>query len=190
VLPERLEAYKQLDVLEEIATQCGISRAVAEANNEHSGGAQYLLKNIDAIFWEKVLRDCITIRSYLLNINKLYFKDESAGFQSWCADMWAVLWTIWFRGGVTKNLPEMEFSWSSDPIDKVHRLGILHNAGIVNKNMGDYPAFYKGEYINGNDPFTDPHLELVFNDSRAQEKGTHYYVEQMMKLKFKYKLNY
>jgi len=190
VLPERLEAYKELDVLEELSTQCGISRVIAEANNDHSGGAQYLLKNIDVIFWEKVLRDCITIRSYLLNINRLYFKDESAGFQSWCADMWAVLWAIWYRGGVTKNLPEMEFSWSSDPIDKVHRLGILHNAGIVNKDMGDYPAFYKGEYHMGKDPFQDPHLELVFNDARAQKKGTHYYVEQMMKLKYKYKLNY
>jgi hypothetical protein len=124
VLPERLDAYKQIDVLDDLAKLCGISREMAEDNNEHSGGAQYLLKNIDAIFWEKVLRDCITIRSYLLNINKLYFKDESAGFQSWCADMWAVLWTIWYRGRETKNLPEMEFSWSSDPIDKVHRLGI------------------------------------------------------------------
>jgi hypothetical protein len=190
VLPDKLEAYKKLDVLAQATEMCGITREIAEANNDHSGGAQYLLKNIDGAFWEKVLRDCISIRTYLLNINRLYFKDEDSGFQSWCADMWAVLWALWFRGAETKNIPELEFSWSSDPIDKVHRLGILHNAGIVSNDMGDYPAFYKGHYHIGADPFQDPHLEYVYNDERAKGKGTHYYVEQMIKLKEKYNLNY
>lgn len=190
VLPDKLEAYKKLDVLAQATEMCDITREIAEANNDHSGGAQYLLKNIDGAFWEKVLRDCISIRTYLLSINRLYFKDENSGFQSWCADMWAVLWALWFRGAETKNIPELEFSWSSDPIDRVHKLGILHNAGIVNKDMGDYPAFYKGEYHTGSDPMLDPHLEYVLNDSRAQQKGTHYYTEQLIKLKNKYNLNY
>ncbi len=190
VLPDRIHGYKKIDVLGELATQCGISREIAEKNNDHSGGAQYLLKNIDAIFWEKVLRDCITIRTYLTHINRLYFENESKGFQSWCADMWAVLWAIWYRGGVTKNLPEMEFSWASDPIDKVKRLGIFHNAGIVSKDMGEYPAFYKGAYHTGGDPTKDEHLEFVYNSPTAQQRGTHYYTEQLMKLKHKYKLNY
>ena len=190
VLPDKLEAYKKLDVLAQATEMCDITREIAEANNDHSGGAQYLLKNIDGAFWEKVLRDCISIRTYLLSINRLYFKDENSGFQSWCEDMWAVLWALWFRGAETKNIPELEFSWSSDPIDRVHKLGILHNAGIVNKDMGDYPAFYKGEYHTGSDPMLDPHLEYVLNDSRAQQKGTHYYTEQLIKLKNKYNLNY
>ena len=190
VLPDKLEAYKKLDVLAQATEMCDITREIAEANNDHSGGAQYLLKNIDGAFWEKVLRDCISIRTYLLSINRLYFKDENSGFQSWCADMWAVLCALWFRVAETKNIPELEFSWSSDPIDRVHKLGILHNAGIVNKDMGDYPAFYKGEYHTGSDPMLDPHLEYVLNDSRAQQKGTHYYTEQLIKLKNKYNLNY
>lgn len=190
VLPERLEAYKEIDVLAQATSFCGISREIAEANNQHSGGAQYLLKNIDGAFWEKVMRDCLSIRTYLLSINRLYFKDENSGFQSWCADMWAVLWALWFRGAETKNIPEMEFAWSSDSIERVHKLGILHNAGIVNIDMGDYLAFYKGNYHTGKDPMQDPLLEQLYNDENTKKKCTHYYVEQLIKLKNKYNLKY
>lgn len=190
VLPDKLEEYKTRDILAEATALCGITREIAEANNDHSGGAQYFLKNIDVMFWEKVLRDCISIRQYLSSINEQYFKDESTGFQSWCSDMWAVLWAIWFRNQTTQNIPEMEFSWSSDPIEKVLRLGIFHNAGIVSIDMGDYPAFYKGRYHMGRDPFKDPQLEEVYNSEKAKQRGTHYYVQQMIKLKNKYNLNY
>lgn len=190
VLPDKLEAYKQRDVLEELASQCGISREIAEANNDHSGGAQYLLKNIDAAFWQKVYNDCAIIRSHLLGVNKQFFKNENEGFQSWCADMWAVLWGLWARGAETRNIPELEFSWASDPIEKVERLGIFHNAGITQKIMHGYPAFYKGEYHTGKDPFSDPHLNVVYNDEESKKKGTHHYVTQMINLKNKYNLNY
>lgn len=56
VLPEKLEEYKNRDVLEEICSIIGISREIAEKYNEHSGGAQYLLKNVDAYFWSKVMK--------------------------------------------------------------------------------------------------------------------------------------
>jgi len=190
VLPEKLEAYKEKDILAETTALVGITREIAEANNDHSGGAQYLLKNIDYKFWEKVLGDCLSIRTYLMSINRQYFKDESAGFQSWCADMWAVLWNLWLREQETRNIPEMEFSWASDPIEKVERLGIFHNAGITQKNMHGYPAFYKGEYHLGRDPFTDEHLNIVYNNEESKKKGTHYYVRQMINLKNKYNLNY
>ena len=49
VLPEKLEEYKSLDVLDSAARIVGITRKVCEENNLHSGGTQYLLKNIDQI---------------------------------------------------------------------------------------------------------------------------------------------
>ena len=48
VLPEKLEEYKTRDVLAEIASVVGVSREQLTAINSDSGGAQYLLKNIDA----------------------------------------------------------------------------------------------------------------------------------------------
>ena len=64
VLPEKLEEYKARDVLSEIGSVIGISRQLAEDNNENSGGAQYLLKNVDVSFWSKVMNDCILIRTF------------------------------------------------------------------------------------------------------------------------------
>jgi hypothetical protein len=104
--------------------------------------------------------------------------------------MWAVLWALWYRGAETKNIPELEFAWSSDPINKIDRLGLLHNAGIVDTNMGDYPAFYKGTYHTGTDPFQDPHMQIVANSEQAQKKCTYYYVKELLQLKEKYNLNY
>jgi len=191
VLPEKLEEYKQMDILDDLAKKIGISREIAEANNDHSGGAQYLLKGVDAEFWNKVMISCIIIRKELQSINKKFFKDENSGFQSWCADMWAVLWNIWRINGKTKNIPELEFSWSSDNIDKLKRTGILHNAGITDNFMGGaYPAFYKGTYHTGKDPFKDPHLQVVLNDETSRKHCTHYYLLQLLELEEKYKLKY
>ena len=73
VLPDKLEEYKTRDVLAELTSLVGINREIAEANNDHSGGAQYFLKNVDSEFWKKVMNDCIIIRVYLQNINKQSF---------------------------------------------------------------------------------------------------------------------
>lgn len=190
VLPEKLEEYKKRDILHETASLVGITREIAEANKDHSGGAQYLLKNIDAAFWDKVLSDCVNIRIHLTNVNKEFFANENKGFQGWCADMWAVLWNLWLRGQETKVVPELEFAWASDSIQKLERCTIYHNAGITGDNMGGYPAFYKGKYHTGTDPMKDPHLETVYNSEESKKYCTHYYVKKLIDLKNKYNLAY
>jgi len=190
VLPEKLEKYKTKDVLAEATSLVGITREMCEQNNLNSGGAQYLLKNIDGEFWEKMIRDTLLIRVYLQNINKEFFKNENAGFQSWCADMWSLLWQLWERGQETKNVPEMEFSWSSDSIEKLKKTAILHNAGITGDDMGAYLAFYKGKYHLGKDPFKDPHLYDVYENENSKKYCTHHYVKQLIELKEKYNLEY
>lgn len=190
VLPDKLEEYKKIDVLNDVSSLVGINREICEANNQHSGGAQYLLKNIDASFWEKMIGDCIMIRSNLLSINRTFFESENKGFQSWCADMWALLWGLWFRKQQTIVVPEMEFAWSSDHISRLERTGILHNAGIVANSQGDIPTFHKGNYHQGNSPFDDPHLQMVLNDERSKTLCNHYYLTKMFDVKNKYGLNY
>jgi hypothetical protein len=190
VLPEKLEEYKTLDILAQVTSLIGIDRATCEKNNLNSGGAQYLLKNIDGSFWNKVEKDCIIIRAYLQKINREFFKDENSGFQSWCADMWAVLWNLWLRDQETKVVPELEFSWASDPITKLDRTGIFHNAGIVSDHMFDCPTFYKGKYHLGADPFADPHLNDVIENEKTKRYCTYFYASQLVELKSKYKLNY
>lgn len=190
VLPDKLEEYKTRDILAEIGSVIGISRQEAEANNDHSGGAQYLLKNIDAAFWNKVMNDCILIRSYLQRINREYFQSEDKGFQSWCADMWAVLWNLWVRDKQVEVIPEMGFSWAPDPITKLETHPILHNAGVVSTTMDGINYFYKAKYHQTGDPTKDEQLELVLNDDRAKSKCTWYYTNELKKLSKKYNLNY
>jgi hypothetical protein len=191
VLPSKLEEYKKRDILGELCEMNHITREIAEKYKEHSGGAQYLLKNINALFWERVLSSSITIRLQLQKFNREFFESESKGFQSWCADMWGVLWNVWRNNGETQIIPEMEFSWSSDPISKLERTGILHNAGITDKFMGgSYPAFYKGSYISGMNPLADSHLQVVLNDEQSKKHCTHYYLTKLIELQEKYKLNY
>lgn len=190
VLPNKLEDFKQIDVLNTITEKVGISREIAEKYNMHSGGAQYLLKNIEVSFWQKMVEDTLEIRRYLLNINRQYFENENAGYQSWCADMWGLLWGLWAKGAETKVIPEMEFSWATDPIDKVQRLGIYHNAGVTSETLDGFRAFYKGKYHEGADPFKDDRLHEVLEDEVSKTKGTYYYLTELLKIKEKYKLNY
>lgn len=183
VIPEKLEEYKQRDILQETCELVGISREIAEKYNSHSGGAQYLLKNVDWEFWNKVITDCIKIRVHLQKINKEFFENEAKGFQSWCADMWAVLWNLWLKNKETKVVKEMDFAWASDNISKLDTVGIFHNAGITSPLQGDIPVFYKGTYHQGKDPLSDPHLETVLNDEKSKTLCSYYYAQKLMELK-------
>jgi hypothetical protein len=190
VRPEKLEEYKTRDILGELASVIGIDRETCEANNLHSGGAQYLLKNVDGEFWSKVMNDCILIRTYLQTVNREFFKDENTGYQSWCADMWAVLWNLWFRKQETKVVPELAFTWATDPISKLDSHTIFHNAGITGVSMNGYPCFYKGKYHQGTDPTKDPHLDDVLNNIESQKYCTWFYANELNNIKQKYNLNY
>lgn len=198
VLEEKKEEYLKRDILGEITGVIGISREIAEQNKEHSGGAQYLLKNIDAKFWSKMMNDTMIIRSYLLSINKEFFESESKGFQSWCADMWGVLWNLWFREYEVKVVPEMGFSWAPDPIEKLETHPIYHNAGI-NTELFEYhkdgeklfyPCFQKTKYAGGKDPFIDPQLDLVINHEESQKHCISIYAKALKELYEKYHINY
>jgi len=190
VLPDKLEEYKTRDILAEIGSVVGISREEAEEKDKDSGGAQYLLKNIDAAFWSKVMNDCILIRSYLQKTNKEFFESENKGFQSWCADMWAVLWNLWVREKEVKVIEEMGFSWAPDSIEKLKTHPILHNAGIIGTQMDGYACFYKGKYHASGDPTKDPHLDVVLADEKSKPRCTWYYANELKKLSNKYNLNY
>ncbi len=190
VIPEKVEDYKTRDILGELASLIGIDRATAEANNEHSGGAQYLLKNTDYKFWSKVMNDTILIRTYLQKVNRFYFKTESEGFQSWCADMWAVLWNLWFREQETKVVKELDFAWATDPVEILEIKTIFHNAGITGTSMEGRPCFYKGKYHLGSDPTKDPFLDEILNNEESKKYCTWFYTNKLKELSEKYKINY
>ena len=121
-----------------------------KAYKGRTGGAQCILKNIDGEFWKYVERQCIEIRKNFLygqpdSINSKYFKSENAGFQSWCADMWALNMALWSRGRQTDVTKELDFSWATDNSETFLKKSIFHNAGATGVQPG---VFYKGSWIN------------------------------------------
>jgi len=145
--------YSRLDVLDECARLIGISRGICAENNSGCGGAQYLLKNIDSTFWEDIEIGSYRLRRFLSydlgGLNKTYFPSEELGFQSWCADMWALLWNLWKRNIQTVTPQLMDFCWATDEIEKWGSSAIYHDAGVGSKNESFLFNKRKPEYVYG-----------------------------------------
>lgn len=159
------------EVLDKLAEIGGITTDVIKSYETKTGGAQYILKNIDWIFWEDVERTCIQIRKYLMQeINTKYFPNENAGFQSWCADMWAVNFSLWKRGIKTDIHKELDFTWATDKVDKWFENKIYHDAGASSKGL-----FIKSAWNN-----VSP---VGKNISVLSAFASWYYVEAIKKVK-------
>jgi len=125
----------------------GINKEIPIKNNTNSGGAQYILKNLTASYWEKVEIDAETLYFEITCLSRRIKKENSQyhELQIWCADMWSVLWNGWLFGNEIKIHKDLNFCWSTDPVDYWNNNFIYHNAGVTN-NLGK--LFYKGAYIH------------------------------------------
>jgi len=143
---EKQGAIPEGTVVNKLAEIGEIDPEVIKSYDRNTGGAQYILKDIDASFWEDVERMCLEIRKYLMvDINQKTFASESQGFQSWCADMWAVNFSLWKRGKKTQVTPFLDFSWATDSLETYQKKPIFHNAGATPQNK---VLFFKGAWIN------------------------------------------
>ena len=140
----------------------------------NSGGAQYLLKNIDYTFWEECEVKCIKLYDYLKKYEEVHPIEKH--IQKWTVDMWVVLWLYWKRCGPTVVHKDLDFSWATGTVNDYNRLNIFHLAGITNANNSD--KFYKGKYINIS-PF-DAYLknQNIFNHI-SKDNATYEYIKIM-----------
>jgi len=190
VLEYKKEDVKTRDFLAEICSIVGLDKKIVVENDNNIGGVQYVLKNVTASFWKKVEKDVLLIRQHLLNINKEFYESENKGIQSWCADLWAVIFNLWAKGDTVKIVPELNFTWSSDPISKIKETSILHNAGLTSPFHNGIPVMYKAKYINGLNPFKDVHLYEVYSDPESKTLANYYYLQRMFDVYNKYRLEY
>lgn len=138
---------KGSDVYEKMCEIVGMNPIIPKLMNSHSGGAQYLMKNVNQYYWQKVETDCELLHRDItkLNIEKKAADPSHHELQIWCSDMWAVLWNGWLRGNETKIVPEMDFCWATDNIEYWDKRTIYHNAGVT---CSCGRQFYKGSYID------------------------------------------
>jgi hypothetical protein len=159
---------KGQDIYDKMCKITNINPLIPKLMNSNSGGAQYIMKNINAEYWEKVEKDSETLFKEITDLNdeKVQLDRHTMPegearqpyhpLQIWCADMWAVLWNGWLLGNETKVVHEMNFSWATDFKNRWEETTIFHNAGVT--KTGD--IFYKGDYIN-NLPYL---IEDTFNE--------------------------
>ena len=139
---------KGSDVLNLMCEVIGIHPELVKKKENQSGGAQYLMKKVDWIFWDKVEKDCEKLFKEVtaLNIQKKIEDPSHHEIQIWCSDMWAIAWNAWMRGYNTNVIPELNFAWATDDISKWEESYIMHNAGVTQEISKDF--FYKAQYTN------------------------------------------
>ncbi len=162
------------DVINKMLNIMQMEENIIEENELNCIGAQYLMKNVDYSYWdrvekdsEKLFKDITNLNNKKIQLDKIKWEDEKIEWeknnpedlangrtyqralyhelQIWCADMWAVLWGAWRLGYKTNCHPNYEFSWATSSEGDYDRMNIMHNAGIGSANDGQ---FYKAAYMN------------------------------------------
>lgn len=126
---------KGQEIAEKMADICGITLDQLKATP--GAGAQWVIKNPTAAFWERSYHDSQKIYQYFLPLD--------SNIQKWTAEMWAQLFGMTREGiEVVINHEELDFCLPTDPVEKWDTVKILHNAGVT----GSGDMFFKGEWDN------------------------------------------
>jgi len=123
---------KSVELFKGMCDIVGVSPSVIESNDKNAGGAQYMIKNVDAEFWRKCERDSETLYEYMVSTSKIY--SPNYPIQAWTADMWAVLWNAIYFNHEVKIDKGLDFAWATDGIHRWYECQIFHNAGVTENN--------------------------------------------------------
>jgi len=123
-----------------------INPEIVKINQKNSGGAQYLLKDLDTEYMEEFEDKCYKLYDLFVKYHEKYPIQHP--IQTWTVDMWVILWLYWKRGKETRIHYELDFSWATWAIEDFEKKNIFHCAGVVTNDCSD--KFYKGQFINVN----------------------------------------
>ena len=165
-------------LLNEMANVIGIGVEIIKNNQESSGGGQYLLKNTDYKVWEKIYFDCVPLYEQMKRYHKK-FPISPGEIQFWTAEMWSLLWNLWYFNYETKIVDELSFSWATDSIKTYEKHNILHMAGVTDDLKTK--KFFKGEFININ-PLDKLRENFDYFDYIEKESCTLKYIEIMKEI--------
>lgn len=140
-----------------------------------SGGAQWVITNPTAKYWQKVYKDCNELYAYMCSVEadlrEQYGRDYEP-IQAWTAEMWSQLWNLQVFGIEPKIIKELDFAFATDDISRWDEVKILHNAGVI----GPGAMFFKGQYTDY-EPFDEDFSSI------DRSKCSYRYVEAILKAK-------
>ena len=157
-------------VLDKMCEIVGINKAEVKLRQNQSGGAQYLLKGVDWVFFDKVERDCERLFREITLLNREIAEEWRISnpskppyheLQIWCSDMWAVLWNGWMRGYTTNVLKELDFCWATDNASRWHETYIFHNAGVT----GSHTNLFNKDRFKSKLPYDETGDEINKNSA-------------------------
>ena len=165
---------KKCGVYERMCGIVDIDPAIPRREELNSGGAQYIMKNIDAAYWQKVETDGDVLYQFFLDHLKAFPEIKEGKYkyhpiQKWTADMWAVLWNGWYFNHTIRVVPEMEFTWGTQSKSDWDKHTIFHNAGVLNTEAER--KFYKGGYQSK--------LPYDIENKFDPKDATYWYVEEI-----------
>lgn len=169
---------RQGQLLEEMCEVIGVNPECIECNQENSGGGQYIIKKTDWMVWEKIYFDCVPLYDQMLDYQKR-FPINPGQIQFWTAEMWSLLWNLWYFGKETKITKELDFSWATDELSIYNKRPILHMAGVTQELREK--KFFKGDYINVN-PLELLKKNINHFDFIEDNSSTKKYVELMKEI--------
>jgi len=164
-------------LLIEMCNIIGVSVDKVKENQPNSGGAQYLIKNTDYTFWEKIFNDCVVLYDHMFKFHRNHPIPHE--IQMWTSDMWAVLWNLWLIEKQTKISPDLSFSWATDSVPIYEKHNILHMAGVTPDVSGN--KFYKGQFISLN-PLDKLRQNIHYFDYVDKNSATIKYIDVMKSL--------
>jgi len=161
------------DVYLKMCNVIGIDPEIPKARNADSGGAQHIVKNTTAEYWDKVEKDSIKLYAHLCAEEPKWERSDYP-IQKWTAGMWSLLWNAWKFGHETKVDKRLDFCWATDPIYRWKEAPIFHNAGVTDDRK---ELFFKGGYIN----------KLPYNEVKQEDVDGRFcsykYVENLLEAK-------
>lgn len=143
------------NVVDKMCEIIGIDKELVKNNQDNSGGAQKLMKNINSDYWKQVYDNSLNLYNGLQELANQKKEGDPYGLQIWCASMWAELWTAWKLGHEVIVPKEFDFCWATCPIERWDQVSFFHNAGVPDSKQG---MFFKADYIDKY-PF-NTHLEI------------------------------
>lgn len=133
------------NVVDKMCEIIGIDKELVKSNQNNSGGAQKLMKNINADYWKQVYDNSLNLYNGLQELANQKKEGDPYGLQIWCASMWAELWTAWKLGHEVIVPKEFDFCWATCPIERWDQVSFFHNAGVPDNKQG---MFFKADYID------------------------------------------
>ena len=157
-------------LLQEMVDVIGITINEVKKNQPNSGGGQYIIKNTPWELWFKIYYDCAPLYDQMLDFQKRY-PISPGEIQFWTAEMWSLLWNLWYFGLETKVVDDLSFSWATDSIETYEKHPILHMAGVT-QDLKE-KKFFKGDFINisplGLLKLDVNHFEYIESDSSTRK---------------------